>query len=60
MVNKGSIKARKNAGEYDVPTEAVFYEDKLTVTNGQKHGVVPWEEFSSAFENAEESPWENF
>ena len=53
IVNKGSIKARKNAGEYDVPTEAVFYEDKLTVTNGQKHGVVPWEEFSSAFENAE-------
>ena len=53
LANQGSIKARKDAGEYDVPTEAAFYEDRFTVTNGDKHGVVSWEDVTSAFENAD-------
>ncbi len=53
FANEGSIKARREAGEFNSPVEALFYEDKFTVTDSSGNGVIPWEELTSALETSD-------
>ena len=50
LANKNAAKARREAGEFDLPMEADFYPDRLTILGALTHSVFQWNEITNAFE----------
>lgn len=44
---------QKQSGELYLPTEAVFYPDRLTITHARTHSVFPWQEITHVYESAD-------
>ena len=44
---------RRQEQDFENPSEAAFFADRLTVTNDMTHSVYPWEEITSACECAD-------
>lgn len=51
--NAKAVAIRQEAGELDLPTQAAFYPDRLTVTNARNRSEFPWNEITNVIENAD-------